>query len=170
MKIAVRLFFLSVFILVLYLLWPSKALPDQVDPDRVLVYKSAYRLELWSQNQLLKTYRISLGQNPVGHKQFEGDSRTPEGRYTIDSKNPHSAYHLNLGISYPGPSDKQRAQQAGKNPGSDIKIHGLRNGWGFIGKLHRLTNWTDGCIAVTNKEIEELYHAVDIGTPIEIKP
>ena len=119
---------------------------------------------------MIKAYKVSLGKHPIGHKEMEGDSKTPEGHYTIDSKNPNSAYYLNLGISYPSLADRQRAKGEGKNPGGDIKIHGMKNGYGFIGKLHRLINWTDGCIALTNEEMEELYHLVDIGTPIEIKP
>lgn len=118
----------------------------------------------------MKTYRISLGKKPVGDKQFEGDNKTPEGLYTINDKNPHSGYHRNLGVSYPNASDRRKAAQLGKPVGGSIKIHGLPNKVPFLGRLHLLYDWTAGCMAVTNEEIEELYNAVAIGTPIEIKP
>lgn len=123
-------------------------------------------MELWVGNRLVKTYRISLGKNPVGHKQHQGDGKTPEGLYYINAKNPNSQFHLNLGISYPNNEDRRNSS----DPGGDIKIHGLKNGNGFIGKFHRLLDWTNGCIAVTNEEMEELYEAVPIGTAIEINP
>ena len=99
-----------------------------------------------------------------------GDERTPEGLYFINEKNPGSGYHKNLGISYPDAQDREEAERNGHNPGGQIKIHGIKNGLGWIGRFHLLVNWTDGCVAVTNKEIDELYRAVPIGTPIEINP
>ncbi len=123
-----------------------------------------------SPGKVLKTYAIALGSSPEGRKECEGDMKTPEGIYTIDSKNPNSAYHLYMGISYPNSADRQHATALGKSPGSDIKIHGLKNGSVNIGKAHLLSDWTHGCIAVTNEEIEELYLLVAIGTVIEIKP
>ena len=148
-----------------YWLWPEKKIPAGRIAERLVVYKSDRKMELWSNNKITKVYQISLGGNPKGHKKLQGDSKTPEGLYYIDSKNPNSRFHLNLGISYPNEEDRLNS----KNPGGDIKIHGLKNGKGFIGKFHRLFDWTDGCIAVTNIEIEELYEAVPIGIPIEIK-
>ena len=124
---------------------------------------------VFADNQLIKTYRISLGRNPIGSKQFEGDKRTPEGLYYINDKNPNSTFHKNLGISYPNKSDVENATSQAKKPGGDIKIHGIRNGLGFINKLHRLLDWTSGCIAVTNSEIDELFDSTPIGIPIEIK-
>ena len=105
-----------------------------------------------------------------GTKPPAKDKKTPEGIYSINDKNPDSGYHKNLGISYPDKDDLDNARRLGKSAGGDIKIHGLRNRIGFIGKFHRLFDWTLGCIAVTDKEIDELYRAVKIGTRIEIKP
>lgn len=127
-------------------------------------------MEAYSGNELLKTYDIALGKNPVGHKEYEGDTKTPEGTYTINARNPHSGYHKNLGVSYPNEADKAHAVKLGKSPGGDIKIHGLKNGRGYIGKFHRTKNWTNGCIAVTNDEVDELYAAVVTGAVIEILP
>lgn len=127
-------------------------------------------MEAYSDGKLIKTYKVSLGQTPLGDKQFQGDKRTPEGEYRINDKNPNSGFHKNLGVSYPNAMDIQEAKGKGLDPGGEIKIHGLRNGVGFIGKFHRLFNWTAGCIAVTDKEIDELYKSVDLGTTIIIRP
>jgi murein L,D-transpeptidase YafK len=120
--------------------------------------------------QLVKTYKISLGKQPIGVKEFNGDKKTPEGLYLINDKNPNSRYHKNLGISYPNKDNIEDAKRLGKHPGGAVKIHGLRNKTGFISKFHRWFDWTLGCIAVTNEEIDELYNAVKIGTAIEINP
>lgn len=127
-------------------------------------------MKVYSEGVLLKTYRISLGRSPIGHKQFEGDCKTPEGIYSIDGRNPNSTFHKNLGISYPNEKDLEKAKSLGKPAGGDIKIHGLRNGRGYISKFHRWKDWTAGCIAVTDTEIEELYDAVKIGAEIQIYP
>ena len=124
----------------------------------------------YSGENLLKTYTISLGKSPVGHKQFEGDNKTPEGVYTINDRNANSAYHKNLGVSYPNEADRKFAEKYGKSPGGLIKIHGLRNDRGYIGKFHRWKDWTAGCIAVTDKEIDELYKAVKHNAVIDILP
>ncbi|MEM8970326.1 MAG: L,D-transpeptidase family protein [Bacteroidota bacterium] len=145
-------------------------LPEDAVIDHIVVEKSQRRMHVYSGDSLLKSYPIALGFNPVGHKEVEGDGKTPEGLYHIDSKNPNSAYHLNLGVSYPNEKDRICAEELGHSSGGDIKIHGLKNGMGFIGSAHRQQDWTAGCIAVTNEEIEELYRSVPIGTPIEIKP
>ncbi len=152
-----------------YNIWPEYPLPSDKKIDRIVVDKAQRRLSVFSNSKLIKTYKISLGFDPIGDKEFEGDGRTPEGIYTINDKNPNSGYHLNLGISYPNSEDIKSADKQGKSPGGDIKIHGLRNGLGFIGKLHRMFDWTLGCIALTNSEIRELYDNVPIGTEIEIK-
>ena len=120
--------------------------------------------------RVVKEYKISLGKNPVGNKQYEGDGRTPEGTYYIDGRNDKSQCYKNLGISYPAEADIQRAKKIGEPTGGDIKIHGMLNGYGFIGKFHRWQDWTNGCIAVTDDEIDELYVHTQTGTPIEIKP
>lgn len=160
--------FITIFIVYYFL--PIKNLSTDIIIDRLVVYKSKRELSTYSNGELVKTYQIALGQNPVGDKEFEGDMKTPEGLYYINDKNPNSAYHKNLGISYPNQADRQQAKVLGKPVGGDIKIHGLRNGMGYIGKSHRLTDWTWGCIALTNEEIDELYHIVKISTPIEIYP
>ena len=106
----------------------------------------------------------------AGHKQREGDERTPEGRYVIDWRNARSVAHLSLHISYPDARDQAAAAQAGVSPGGAVMIHGLPNGWGAIGRWHRLADWTDGCIGVTNAEMREIWARVPDGTPIEIRP
>jgi len=151
-----------------YSLFPSRRLNRRILADKIVVRKGARKLELWSGGKKVKTYRIALGKNPVGAKQFEGDMRTPEGTYIIDGKNPNSAFYLNLGISYPDNKAMALAEAMGKKPGSAIKIHGLRNGLGWRGRFHRTKDWTAGCIAVTNIEMEELYRAVPVGTPIHV--
>lgn len=125
---------------------------------------------IYENGKLIKTYRISLGKNPKGHKQFEGDERTPEGLYYLNDKNPYSVCHKNFGISYPRKIDVRSAQKFGKSAGGAIKIHGIKNGFGFLGKFHRFFDWTNGCIALTDQEIDELYKVVKVGTPIEILP
>lgn len=153
-----------------YYFYPEKKLPSEIKIDHVVVEKSRRQLLAYSNGQLIKNYKISLGENPIGHKEFEGDKKTPEGLYIINDKNPNSGYYKNLGISYPNKKDIENAKRINKPVGGDIKIHGLRNRMGIIGKFHRWFNWTLGCIAVTNEEIDELYNAIEIGTPIEIKP
>lgn len=138
--------------------------------DTIVVEKGKRKLHAYSKGILMKTYRISIGRNPKGDKEFEGDRKTPEGLYYINDKNPNSGYYKNLGISYPNKDDVDHAKVLGKKPGGLIKIHGLKKGRGWIGRLHLLKDWTFGCIALTNTEIDELYAAVKIGTPIEIRP
>lgn len=145
-------------------------LPPDVTADRVLVEKAARRLTLLRNGTPLKTYRVALGRAPVGPKEQEGDKRTPEGMYLIDFHKEDSDYHRALHVSYPEQRDIDRAAAAGVPPGFDIMIHGIRNGKGWIGAFHRMTDWTAGCIAVTDFEIEEIWRAVPDGTPIEIKP
>ena len=138
--------------------------------DRVLVDKGARSLMLLRGDRVLKRYRVAFGADPVGPKEREGDERTPEGRYSIDRRNPQSAFHRALHISYPDSADAAHARARGLLPGGDIMIHGAPNGLGWIGRLHRLANWTDGCIALTNREMDEIWRAVPDGTPIEIRP
>jgi murein L,D-transpeptidase YafK len=156
--------------LVLFVLWPEPRLPESAKADRVIVLKGQRRLLLLHGGETLKAYTVALGPAPQGHKSREGDGRTPEGTYRLDARNPRSRFHRALHISYPNESDRARAVAAGASPGGDIMIHGLPNGLGWIGKLHRFVDWTDGCIAVTNREMEEIWRAVDDGTPIEIRP
>ena len=165
------IFLLTLATFALYYFWPEKKLPRAARIDKLIVYKSKRKMEAWSGETLLATYGIALGKNPVGHKQYEGDNRTPEGIYTINDRNPNSSYHKNLGVSYPNDADRAHAASLGKPPGGDIKIHGLRNGSaGYLRKFHRLRDWTAGCIAVTNDEVDELYVAVIPNAIIDIRP
>jgi len=150
--------------------WPGDAIAVGVLADRVVVSKSKRQLDLYANGKLLKSYVVSLGRNPVGPKRQEGDKRTPEGLYAIESHNPRSSFHKALRVSYPSAADRLAAAKRGVAPGGDIMIHGARNGLGFLGRLHRRVDWTAGCIAVTNPEIEEIYRVVPDGTPIEIRP
>ncbi|MGP5541168.1 L,D-transpeptidase family protein [Psychrobacter celer] len=136
--------------------------------DKVYVDKSERVLKLMSQGAVIKTYAIALGDNPVGHKQQEGDERTPTGDYTLDYKNEHSIAYRSIHISYPNATDSARARNKGVNPGSDIMIHGQMNGFGHLAWLNQQRDWTNGCIAVTNDEMDEIMALVAIDTPIEI--
>lgn len=149
---------------------PGDPLPANALATRVVIEKGARRLTLLQNARALKTYRVALGSNPVGRKQQEGDRRTPEGSYVIDAHKADSAFHRALHISYPNAADRASAASRGVSPGSAIMIHGLPNDMAWLGTLHTLTDWTQGCIAVTNEEIEELWRAVPDGTPVEIKP
>lgn len=131
----------------------------------VLVEKEARKMHLLRGARVVKTYDMGLGFSPEGHKQFEGDGRTPEGRYVINRRNPNSQFHLSLGISYPNAADRAYARARGKSPGGDIFIHGRPWKYRKGGR-----DWTAGCIAVTNREIEEIYRLVPNGTPITIRP
>jgi murein L,D-transpeptidase YafK len=144
--------------------------PAAEQATEVVVLKSERRLILRRGDAEIAAYAISLGFTPEGHKRREGDGRTPEGRYVIDWRNPASAYHLSLHISYPNAADEAAARTDGHAPGGMIMIHGLPNGKAWVGEGHRLIDWTDGCIAVTSEEIEEIWSLVPDGTPIEILP
>lgn len=138
--------------------------------DYIKVDKSERKLMVYSSGRVVKAYKISLGKNPTGAKQYQGDNRTPEGIYYINAKNAKSIAYKNLGISYPNNKDRSGAKKLGKSAGGDIKIHGMMNGLGFIGCLHTFFDWTNGCIALTNSEIDELFKYIKIGTKIEIVP
>ena len=138
--------------------------------DMVVVYKRERSLHLLRGGERIRSYRIALGRSPSGHKVREGDSRTPEGAYVIDWRNPDSKFHRSLHISYPGPRDLLRATWLGVPPGGEIMIHGLPNGRAEHAVGHPVRDWTDGCIAVTNSEIEEIWHLVADETPVFIFP
>lgn len=138
--------------------------------DRVLVFKRARTLELLRQGNVIRTYKVALGGDPVGPKTRQGDHKTPEGVYVLDSRNAHSQFHKSIHISYPSAGDRAAARRNGVSSGGDVFVHGLPNGYGWIGTGHRARDWTDGCIAVTNDEIDEIWLAVPDGTPIEIRP
>ena len=137
--------------------------------DKILIEKKERRLTLISKGKVLKTYKIALGGNPIGSKERQGDNKTPEGSYVIDSRNRDSRYHLSLHISYPNERDRKRAKQLGVSPGGDIMIHGIKNGLSWVGDRHAEIDWTKGCIAVTDEEIEEIDKLVPNGTIVEIR-
>lgn len=138
--------------------------------DRIVVVKSTRTLSLESKGETVGIYKVALGGQPLGPKQQQGDHKTPEGEYTVDKKNPHSQFYMALHLSYPNAVDRARARKLGVSPGGDVEIHGLGKEYGWIGARHRLTDWTDGCVAVTNEEIEQIFRVVPVGTVVEIKP
>lgn len=140
--------------------------------DSIVVEKAKRRLYLLSGGDIVRTYRISLGKAPSGAKEREGDNRTPEGDYYITAHNPHSSYHLSLRISYPTPEQIKKAKENGYSAGGDIMIHGFPNKAPktIFDIWHKAKDWTAGCIAVTDEEIEEIYELVQDGTPITINP
>ncbi len=168
---ALFVFFICTFFVVQSNAFVSKkiAFPKDTKADKILIEKEKRQLYLLKNGKKLKNYRISLGFNPVGHKEKQGDGKTPEGLYKIELKNPNSNYHFSLKVSYPNKTDREHAKEMGVSPGGDIMIHGLPNGFN-IGNMQRMVDWTAGCIAVTNNEIEEIEQLVDVGTPIEILP
>lgn len=145
-------------------------LPVDAEADLVVVEKAKRQLLLYSDGQVLKRYRVSLGRVPVGAKEREGDRKTPEGQYLVDFRKTDSAYFRALHISYPSAADAEAARNKGVRPGGAIMIHGIRNGLGWVGRLHRFVDWTAGCVAVTNQEMAELWRTIPDGTPIELKP
>lgn len=150
---------------------PLEAPPQNLaSVDALELDKSDRCLTLLEDGAPVRRYRVSLGFGGLAPKEREGDGRVPEGSYTISGRNPESAYHLSLRISYPDEADIARARAGGYDPGGDIMIHGLANRFGWLGALHRRTDWTAGCIAVTNGEIEEIWALVPDGTPIDIRP
>lgn len=138
--------------------------------DSIVVEKGERKLTLFYRGLPLKSYGVALGRNPVGDKERQGDGRTPEGVFHIQGHNANSKYHLALRISYPDLAHIMRAEALGEEVGGDIMLHGLPNGFENVGAAHRDENWTEGCVALTNQEIEEIWRAVPNGTPIEIKP
>ena len=141
-----------------------------VSADSIVVEKSQHRLSLYYRGLLMRSYLVALGQQPKGDKVRKGDNRTPEGMFRIEARNPRSLYHRALRISYPDAEHIARARALGVQPGGDIMIHGLPARQAWVGAAHRDFDWTEGCIAVTNKEIEEIWSVVPVGTPIQIKP
>lgn len=148
---------------------PPPMAPAARQADLIRVDKSDRRMWLLRDGAVIATYPISLGARPEGHKERQGDERTPTGTYVIDWRNPDSIAHLSLHISYPDAGDRARAAALGVDPGGDIMIHGIANGWQWLVGLHLAWDWTDGCIAVTNAEMREIWSLVPNGTPIEIR-
>lgn len=149
---------------------PHARLPEGTRADRLVVEKQKRLLHLYRGHERLKSYPVSLGWKPVGPKEKEGDYKTPEGKYRITEHKEDSSCHRALRVSYPDASDMARAKQQGVEPGGNIMIHGLRNGFGWLGRSHRWMDWTAGCVAVTNPEMDEIFEVVDNGAAIEIMP
>lgn len=152
------------------LTWTPPPLASSQRATRIVIDKSWRMMMLESKGQILRVYTIGLGDDPIGHKEQRGDSRTPEGTYRIDFKHPTSKFHLSMRISYPNDKDRARARKMRVHPGSDIMIHGTPNGveWWRTTLMER--DWTDGCVAVTNREIEEIWSMVQVGTRVDIRP
>jgi len=142
----------------------------QSSVDRIVIEKVAHRMSLYAGRRLVRTYTVSLGAGGLAPKTREGDRRTPEGDYRITGRNPSSRYHLALRIGYPTPAQVAAARAAGVSPGGDIMIHGLPNGRGALSALYAGRDWTDGCIAVTDPEIEEVWTLVRDGATVRITP
>ena len=144
--------------------------PVQQHASKVLVLKTDHKLLLLDDgNNVIRSYSIAIGRGGLGPKERQADHRSPEGRYVIDRHKKDSRFHRALHVSYPNDFDRERARKLDVDPGGDIMIHGIQNGLGWLGPLHRAVDWTDGCIAVTDAEIEEIYSAVPDGTPVEIR-
>lgn len=143
---------------------------DSPKADSILILKKDHVMELLAHGKIIHTYKVALGQGGLAPKQREGDARTPEGHYIIDAKYEHSSYHKALHVSYPNADDRKRAAHLGVPPGGAIMIHGLPNGKGWVGARHRLFDWTLGCVAVTDEEIDQIWNLVPVGTPVDIRP
>ena len=161
---------LYVFILFIILLLCSAEAQSNKKADLVVVVKSEYRLYLIRDGKLFESFPVVFGSNPKGHKQQQGDGRTPEGDYVLDYKNANSAYYKSIHVSYPNEQDREDARKRGVSPGGDIMIHGQPNRWGKFSPVTQLFNWTDGCIALNNSDMDAVWNAVDPGTPIQIRP
>jgi murein L,D-transpeptidase YafK len=138
--------------------------------DRIVVVKSTHTMTLFSGSRTLHQYKVALGRGSKGPKERQGDHKTPEGQYLIDSKNDHSRFHLALHLSYPNANDRAQAVKNHVEPGGMVEIHGLPSYFAFVGSLQSSVDWTDGCIAVSNAEIEEIWKLVPVGTRVEILP
>jgi murein L,D-transpeptidase YafK len=163
---------LAVLLALFSISWRSSA--QQPAPnekaDTVLILKKDHILQLLAGGKVIRTYKVALGRGGLAPKDREGDGRTPEGHYVIDSRNAASHYHRALHVSYPNVEDRSRAAKLGVSPGGEIMIHGLPNRMGWVGTKHRLYDWTLGCIAVTDEEIDEIWNLVPVGTRVEIRP
>ena len=156
--------------LILFLFALTVAYADEIHADHVVIVKSSHTMTLYTDGKILREYKVALGRGPAEPKQKAGDHKTPEGHYVIDSRNARSKFHLALHISYPNAHDMTVAAQLHTAAGGMIEIHGLPNNFAWIGSQHRWIDWTDGCTAVTNPEIEEIWKLVPDGTPVDIHP
>jgi len=153
-----------------YYFYPYEPIPINTVVDKIEVYKSKHELLAFSNDKLVKSFVIALGHTPVGPKEMEGDMKTPEGEYLISSKNANSNFYRSLLISYPNSKNKKLAAQMNVSAGGDVEIHGLRSDYAVIKRFHRWRDWTDGCIALTNEEVKDLYEHTPVGTRIIIYP
>ena len=143
---------------------------NETDVTSVLVNKSEKKMYLLSGLEIVKEYNVVFGSNPVGHKEQEGDERTPEGTYVLDYKKEDSSFYKAIHISYPNEQDIANAKKKGVEPGGLIMIHGQKNGFGWLSPISQYFNWTNGCIAVTNSDMDEIWKLIKVGAEIEIKP
>lgn len=160
---------IKVWVLVVFLMSPALH-AQQEKATRIIVLKKEHKMELLAGESVIKTYTVAIGRGGLAPKQKQGDHLTPEGLYEIDSRNKDSRFYRALHVSYPSEADRERARKLGVAPGGDIMIHGIRNGLGWLGSMHRMVDWTDGCIAVTDGEMDEIWNLVPNGTPVEIRP
>jgi len=160
---------MKIIFLIIFLLFPAVTFGIE-KADSVLVIKSEHKLYLQKKGKNIKSYHVTFGANPKGHKQQEGDERTPEGKYVLDYKKKNSSFYKAIHISYPNNKDKNIAKVKGINPGGLIMIHGQKNGFGWLSFITQRFNWTNGCIALSNGDMDEIWQSVEAGTPIEIKP
>ena len=170
---AIRTYGIATLALVLSLVIVSisrtQATTSLPSADTMLLIKHAHTLTLFRDGQAIKQYSVALGRGGLGPKVQAGDNRVPEGNYRIAGRNPHSAFYKSLRVGYPTPSQAAAAHARGIDPGGDIMIHGIRNGLGWLGPAQRSIDWTKGCIAVTDAEMDQIWNAVPDGTPIEIR-
>ena len=162
--------FRNALVFALLLVAPVYAGDDIQKADEVLVIKSEKRLYLIADGERFASFKVTFGGDPEGHKQEVGDQRTPEGHYTLGYKNINSRYYKSIRISYPNAQDRLNALQRGVDPGGDIMIHGQPNGWGWASPVMQIFSWTDGCVALTNANMDKIWESVEPGTPIEIRP
>jgi murein L,D-transpeptidase YafK len=149
---------------------PPPSTPAEAQADLIEVFKGERRMDLKREGKTIRRYRVALGFASERHKECEGDGRTPEGSYTVDARNPRSAFHLSLRVSYPDQSDRARAASLGVSPGGDIHIHGQPNGWRKFLVGHPAKDWTTGCVAVSDAEMREVWSLVPTGVRVVIHP
>lgn len=157
-------------LIIFSLLLISTLVSAEPSVDSIRVFKEKHKLQLLSSGKVIHEFSVALGSNPKGHKLQEGDGKTPEGNYTIDMKNSSSKFYKSFHISYPNSDDIASAKARGVSPGGEIMVHGQKNGLGFISKFSQLFDWTQGCIALQNKDVDIMWGLVEVGTKIEIKP
>ncbi len=158
------------WIVAFLILVPIRLEADVARVNLVRIVKSEARLYLVNADDVAAVFPVAFGANPEGHKQEEGDERTPEGRYVLDYKKADSTYYRAIHISYPNEEDRRRAKARGVSPGGQIMIHGQRNGLGWLAPITQLFNWTDGCVALSNSDMDRIWNAVEVGTTVVIEP